>query len=40
MKRLREFEERAGYHVHSIISAHLDDVRVSVHWPDLFEFHP
>jgi len=38
MSRLREFQERTGYHVHSIVSAHLDDVRVSVRWPDLFEF--
>jgi len=36
MKRLREFQERTGYHVHSIVSAHLNDVRVSVWWPDLF----
>jgi glyoxylase-like metal-dependent hydrolase (beta-lactamase superfamily II) len=36
MRRLREFQERTGYHVHSIVSAHLNDVRVSVWWPDLF----
>jgi hypothetical protein len=40
MNRLREFQERTGYHVHSIVSAHLNDVRVSVRWPDLFEFQP
>ena len=38
MNRLRDFQERTGYHVHSIVSAHLNDVRVSVRWPDLFEF--
>jgi hypothetical protein len=38
MNRLREFPDRTGYHVHSIVSAHLDDVRVGVNWPDLFEF--
>jgi hypothetical protein len=37
MRRLREFQDRAGYHVHSIVSAHLNDVRVSVRWPELFE---
>lgn len=36
MSRLRGFEERAGYHVHSIVSAHLNDVRRGVCWPDLF----
>jgi hypothetical protein len=40
MARLRGFQERAGYHVHSIVSAHLNDVRLSVHWPDLFQFQP
>lgn len=38
MDRLRGFQERTRYHVHSIVSAHLNDVRLSVHWPDLFEF--
>ncbi len=28
MRRLREFEDRTGYHVHSVVSAHLDDVRL------------
>jgi hydroxyacylglutathione hydrolase len=37
MRRLREFQDRTGYHVHSIVSAHLNDVRLSVNWPDLFE---
>jgi hydroxyacylglutathione hydrolase len=40
MRRLAEFCDRCGYHVHSIVSAHLNDVRLSVHWPDLFEFQP
>jgi hydroxyacylglutathione hydrolase len=38
MDRLRDFQDRTGYHVHSIVSAHLNDVRVSVHWPDLFRY--
>jgi hypothetical protein len=38
MRRLREFQDRTGYHVHSVVSAHLNDVRVAVRWPDLFEF--
>jgi hypothetical protein len=37
MKRLRNFEARSGYHVHSIVSAHLNDVRQGINWPDLFE---
>ena len=36
MNWLRGFEHRAGYHVHSIVSAHLNDVRVSIQWVDLF----
>lgn len=36
MTRLRDFPERCGYHVHSTVSAHLNSVRVGVHWPDLF----
>jgi hypothetical protein len=38
MRRLGEFQDRTGYHVHSIVSAHLNDVRLSVRWPELFEF--
>lgn len=38
MDRLRGFQDRAGYHVHSIVSAHLNDVRVSIRWPDLFRY--
>jgi hydroxyacylglutathione hydrolase len=37
MQRLREFQERCGYHVHSTVSAHLNSVRTSVNWPELFE---
>ena len=40
MRRLREFQDRTGYHVHSVVSAHLNDMRVSVRWPGLFEFQP
>jgi hydroxyacylglutathione hydrolase len=36
MKRLRDFPQRAGYHIHSIVSAHLNDIRTSVNWPELF----
>jgi hydroxyacylglutathione hydrolase len=38
MRRLQTFQDRTGYHVHSIISAHLNDVRVSVNWPDLVQY--
>ncbi len=37
MRRLAGFCDRTGYHVHSIVSAHLNDVRTSVCWPDLFQ---
>lgn len=36
MNRLRGFEQRADYHVHSIVSAHLNDVRRGIRWADLF----
>lgn len=36
MNWLRGFPHRTGYHVHSIVSAHLNDVRTSVRWVDLF----
>ncbi len=38
MRWLCEFSTRTGYHVHSLVSAHLNDVRVSVDWPALFTF--
>jgi len=36
MEYLRGFEERTGYHVHTTISAHLNDFRQGVNWQDLF----
>lgn len=36
MNYLADFEERTGYRVHSVVSAHLNDVRTGVRWPDLF----
>jgi glyoxylase-like metal-dependent hydrolase (beta-lactamase superfamily II) len=36
LDRLRDFQTRCGYHVHSAVSAHLNSVRTSVNWPDLF----
>jgi glyoxylase-like metal-dependent hydrolase (beta-lactamase superfamily II) len=38
MDRLREFPERAGYHISRVVSAHLDDVRQGVDWPALFTY--
>lgn len=38
MDWLRGFQDRAEYHVHSIVSAHLSDVRVSIRWPVLFSY--
>lgn len=37
MRWLRGFQERTGYHVHTVVSAHLNDVRQGVHWSDLFD---
>lgn len=37
MDYLRCFEERTGYRVHTIVSAHLNDFRQGVDWPRLFE---
>jgi hypothetical protein len=37
MDYLRAFQERTGYHVHTIVSAHLNDFRQGVNWPLLFE---
>lgn len=37
MRRLAEFCDRCDYHVHSIVSAHLNHVRLSVHWLDLLD---
>ena len=33
---LRAFEDRTGYHVHTIVSAHLNDFRQGVNWRALF----
>lgn len=38
MARLRGFQDRTGYRVHTTISAHLNDVRVNVDWPALFTY--
>ena len=37
MDYLRGFEDRTGYRVHTIVSAHLNDFRQGVNWPALFE---
>jgi hypothetical protein len=37
MQWLKCFSERHDYNVHTIVSAHLNDVRIGIHWPDLFE---
>jgi hypothetical protein len=37
MEYLKGFEERTGYYVHTIVSAHLNDFRQGVNWHDLFE---
>ena len=37
MEYLRNFGERTGYHVHTIVSAHLNDFRQGVNWHGLFE---
>lgn len=38
MDYLREFPLRTGYQVHTTISAHLNSVRTSVDWPQLFGY--
>jgi hypothetical protein len=38
MDWLRGFQDRAKYHVHTTVSAHLNDVRTHVNWPDLFSY--
>ena len=37
MKFLRSFQDRTGYYVHTVISAHLNDFRQGVDWPLLFK---
>lgn len=36
MARLREFPARAGYHIHTTVSAHLNSLRRGVDWESLF----
>lgn len=36
MAYLQSFQDRAGYHIHSLVSAHLDDLRIGICWEDLF----
>lgn len=38
MDYLRTFEERLNYKVHTIVSAHLNDIRTNVNWVDLFSY--
>lgn len=38
MDHLRSFQDRTGYLIHSVVSAHLNDIRVSIQWPDLFSY--
>lgn len=33
---LAGFPSRTGYHVHTVISAHLNDLRTGFCWPELF----
>ena len=37
MDYLRGFEDRTDYHVHTIVSAHLNDFRQGVNWSSLFD---
>ena len=36
MEYLRGFQDRTGYHVHTVVSAHLNDFRQGVNWRGLF----
>lgn len=38
MGRLRDFQRKYRYHVHSVVSAHLDDLRQNVNWESLFSY--
>ena len=38
MDYYRDFPDRTGYHVHTVVSAHLNDVRRGVDWRRLFEY--
>jgi hypothetical protein len=37
MEYFRGFEDRTGYHVHTMVSAHLNDFRQGMNWRGLFE---
>jgi hypothetical protein len=37
MEYFRGFEDRTGYHIHTIVSAHLNDYRQGVKWSLLFD---
>ncbi len=36
MEYWKGFEDRTGYHVHTIVSAHLNDFRQGVNWGEVF----
>ncbi len=38
MNWLKGFQDRTGYQVHTTVSAHLNDVRTNVNWPELFSY--
>jgi hypothetical protein len=38
MDYLREFPDRAGYHVHTTVSAHLNSFHQNVDWKWLFSY--
>ena len=38
MDRLRDFQDRQEYDVHSTVSAHLNTVQQGVNWPELFSY--
>lgn len=39
MARLYNFQYNHDYHIHTIVSAHLDDIREQVDWESLFNVH-
>lgn len=38
MDHLRSFQDRTGYRINAIVSAHLNDLRKKVNWSDLFAY--
>lgn len=38
MDKLAKFQEKYDYNVHTVFSAHLNDVRTNVDWPSLFRY--